>query len=32
MLEAITILQHIGIELMQENGMEDVLKAKGLID
>lgn len=32
MLEAITIMQHIGIELMKENGMEDVLKAKGFID
>jgi DNA-binding HxlR family transcriptional regulator len=31
MLEAITIMQHIGVELMQENGMEDVLKAKGFI-
>ncbi|WML37900.1 hypothetical protein [Clostridium sp. OS1-26] len=28
----ITIMQHIGIELMKENGMEDVLKAKGFID
>jgi DNA-binding HxlR family transcriptional regulator len=32
MIEAITIMQHIGIELMRENGMEDVLKAKGFID
>ncbi len=32
MLEAIKIMQTIGIELMQENGMEDFLKAKGLID
>ncbi|MDP4146437.1 MAG: helix-turn-helix domain-containing protein [Bacillota bacterium] len=32
MLEAITIMQHIGIDLMKENGMEDVLKEKGLID
>lgn len=32
MLEAITIIQNISIELMQENGMEDVLRAKGFID
>lgn len=32
MLEAITIMQHIGIELMKENGMEDILKEKGFID
>ena len=32
MLEAITIMQNIGIELMQENGMEDVLRAKGFMD
>jgi DNA-binding HxlR family transcriptional regulator len=32
MLEAITIMQQIGIELMQENGMECALKAKGFID
>lgn len=32
MLEAVMIMQSIGIELMQENGMEDVLKANGLID
>lgn len=31
MLEAITIMQNIGIDLMKENGMEDILKAKGLI-
>lgn len=30
MLEAITIMQNIGIEVMKENGMEDVLKEKGL--
>jgi DNA-binding HxlR family transcriptional regulator len=32
MLEAITIMQNIGIEIMQENGMEDVLRAKGFMD
>lgn len=32
MIEAITIMQQIGIELMREQGMEDVLKAKGFID
>lgn len=32
MLEAITIMQQIGIELMQESGMEDTLKAKEFID
>jgi DNA-binding HxlR family transcriptional regulator len=31
MLEAITIMQNIGIDLMKENGREDILKAKGLI-
>lgn len=31
MIEAITIMQHLGIELMLENGMDDVLKAKGFI-
>lgn len=32
MLEAITIMQNIGIDLMKENGMEDFLKEKGFID
>lgn len=32
MLEAINIMQNIGIELMLENGMEDVLRAKGFMD
>ncbi|SMC88331.1 winged helix-turn-helix transcriptional regulator [Sporomusa malonica] len=32
MIEAITILQHIGIELMQENGMEEALREKGFIE
>lgn len=32
MLEAISIMQQIGIDLMRESGMEDVLKAKGFID
>ena len=31
MLEAVTIMQGIGVELMIENGMEGFLKAKGLI-
>ncbi|MEM1485058.1 helix-turn-helix domain-containing protein [Oscillospiraceae bacterium PP1C4] len=32
MLEAITIMQSIGVELMLESGMTDVLKASGIID
>jgi len=32
LLEAVTIMQSVGIELMKENGMEDVLKAKGFLD
>jgi DNA-binding HxlR family transcriptional regulator len=32
MLEAITIMQSIGIDLMLENGMMDVLKVNGFID
>ena len=31
MLEAITIMQQIGIELMKENGMEEVLKKNGFL-
>lgn len=31
-LEALTIMQQIGIEIMIENGMEDMLKENGLID
>jgi DNA-binding HxlR family transcriptional regulator len=31
MLEAITIMQDIGVDLMKENGMQDVLKAAGFI-
>lgn len=31
MLEAITILQAIGVELMLEHGMEDVLRATGVL-
>ncbi|OEH87003.1 HxlR family transcriptional regulator [Desulfuribacillus stibiiarsenatis] len=31
-LEAITIMQNIGIELMKENGLENVLRIKGIID
>ena len=30
-LDALTIMQQVGIELMKENGMEDELKKKGLI-
>jgi len=32
LLEAVTIMQSVGIELMKENGMEDVLKASGFLD
>ena len=32
MLEAIVIMQGIGIDLMLENGMEDLLKTNGFID
>ncbi len=32
LLEVITIMQSVGIEMMKENGMDDVLKAKGIID
>lgn len=32
MLEAITIMQSIGIDLMLENDMTDILKANGFID
>ncbi len=31
LLEAVTIMQNVGIELMRENGMEDVLKASGFL-
>lgn len=31
-LEALTIMQQIGIELMMESGMQDVLKKNGFID
>jgi DNA-binding HxlR family transcriptional regulator len=30
-LEALGILQQLGIDFMRENGMEDILKEKGLI-
>lgn len=30
-LEALRIMQQLGIEFMKENGMEDILKEKGLI-
>lgn len=32
MIEAITIMQRIGIELMLENGMENALRRNGFID
>lgn len=32
LLEAVTIMQSVGIELMKENGMEDILKKNGFID
>ena len=32
MLEAITVLQQIGIDMMQEDGRQDFLRAKGLIE
>ncbi|MEY8353420.1 helix-turn-helix domain-containing protein [Lachnospiraceae bacterium 54-53] len=32
LLEAVTIMQGVGIELMKENGMTDVLKENGFID
>lgn len=32
LLEAIVIMQSIGIDLMKENGMLDVLKEQGFID
>lgn len=32
LLEAVTIMQGVGIELMKESGMEDVLKMNGFLD
>jgi len=32
MLEAITIMQGIGVDLMRENGMEEVLRAQGFME
>lgn len=32
LLEAVTIMQGVGIELMKENGMEDVLEKNGFLD
>ena len=32
MLAAITIMQDIGIDMMKENGMEDVLRSRGLLE
>ncbi len=32
MLEALKIMQDVGIDFMMENGMEDVLRAKGVIE
>lgn len=31
-LEAITIMQSVGVDLMKENGMDDILKANGFIE
>lgn len=31
-LEALTTMQRLGIDFMMENGMEDVLREKGVID
>ena len=31
LLEAITIMQGVGVDLMKENGMDDILKANGFI-
>ena len=31
LLEAIVIMQRVGVDLMRENGMDDVLKANGFI-
>jgi DNA-binding HxlR family transcriptional regulator len=32
LLEAVIIMQSVGIELMKENGMEDILRESGLIE
>jgi DNA-binding HxlR family transcriptional regulator len=32
LLEAISIMQSVGIDLMKEKGMEDILKANGFIE
>jgi len=32
LLEAVTIMQGVGIDIMKENGMEDILKEQGLLD
>lgn len=32
LLEAITIMQSVGIDLMKENGMTDILKESGFLD
>jgi DNA-binding HxlR family transcriptional regulator len=32
LLEAITIMQSIGVDLMKENGMDDILKASGFTE
>jgi DNA-binding HxlR family transcriptional regulator len=32
LLEAITIMQSVGIDLMRENGMDDILKANGFVE
>ena len=32
LLDAIAIMQNVGIDLMKENGMEDILKSNGFIE
>lgn len=32
MLDALTIMQQVGIDFMLENGMESILRAKGLLE
>jgi len=32
LLEAISIMQSVGVDLMKENGMNDILRANGFIE
>jgi hypothetical protein len=32
LLEAVTIMQSIGVDLMKENGMDDILKTSGFTE